>query len=132
MGKSAAETVKEIEETRDKIESEIRVLEERLPKPAVWTKRLIGLAVGGGVGGTLFWFWVKRVRKGRKAKKQQAAPVNAVIQVLPEKRAGKVGDALENGQVKNIAIGIGAVWLAVRIAELRQLRRMNRALVASR
>jgi len=132
MGKSAAETVKEIEETRDKIESEIRVLEERLPKPAVWTKRLIGLAVGGGVGGTLFWFGVKRVRKGRKAKKQQAAPVNAVIQVLPEKWAGKVGDALENGQVKNIAIGIGAVWLAVRIAELRQLRRMNRALVASR
>ena len=132
MGKSAAETVKEIEETSDKIESEIRVLEERLPKPAVWTKRLIGLAVGGGVGGTLFWFGVKRVRKGRKAKKQQAAPVNAVIQVLPEKWAGKVGDALENGQVKNIAIGIGAVWLAVRIAELRQLRRMNRALVASR
>jgi len=132
MGKSAAETVREIEETRDKIESEIRVLEERLPKPAVWTKRLLGVAVGGGVGGTLFWFGVKRVRKGRRAKKQQAAPVNAVIQVLPEKWAGKVGDALENGQAKNIAIGIGAVWLAVRIAELRQLRRMNRALVASR
>jgi len=124
--------VKEIEETRDKIESEIRVLEERLPKPAVWTKRLIGVAVGGGVGGTLFWLGVKRVRKGRKAKKQQAAPVDAVIQVLPEKWAGKVGDALENGQAKNIAIGIGAVWLAVRIAELRQLRRMNRALAASR
>jgi hypothetical protein len=132
MGKSAAETVKEIEETRDKIETEIRVLEERLPKPALWGKRLIGVAVGGGIGGTLFWFGVKRARKSRKAKKQQAAPVNAVIQVLPEKWAGRIGDAFENGQAKNVAIGVGAVWLALRIAEIRQLRRMNRALLASR
>jgi hypothetical protein len=132
MGKNAAETVKEIEETRDRIETELRVLEDRLPKPAIWTKRLAGLAVGGGIGGTLFWFGVKRVRKSRKAKKQQSQPVNAVIQVLPEKWAGKVGDALENGQAKNAAIAVGAVWLLLKVAEIRQLRRMNRALLASR
>ena len=132
MGKSAAETVREIESTRDKLESEIRELEGRLPHPAVWTKRLIGVAVGGGIGGSLFWFGVRRVRGRRKAKKRQPAPVNAVIQVLPERWAGRVGDALENGQAKNLAIGLGGLWLVLRLAEIRQLRRMNRALVAAR
>jgi hypothetical protein len=132
MGKNSAETVKEIEETRDKIESEIRVLEDRLPKPAAWTKRLVGVAVGGGVGGALFWFGVKRVRNRRKAKKQQPAPVNAVINLLPDNLSERVSSALENGQAKNMVLAVGGVWLALRIAELRQLRRMNRALLASR
>ena len=132
MGKNAAETVREIEDTRDRIEAEIRELETRLPQPAVWTKRIMGVAVGGGIGGTLFWFGVKRVRKQRKAKKQKAQPVNAVIQVLPDEWSKRVSRALENGQAKNVAVGIGAVWLVLRFAELRQLRRMNRALVASR
>ena len=133
MGKNAAETVREIEHTRDRIESEIRELEDRLPKPAVWTKRLVGVAVGGGLGGTLFWFGVKRVRGSRKASKRakkQSAPVNAVIQVLPDEWSKRVGAALENGQAKNVAFGIGGVWLVLRLAELRQLRRMNRVLIA--
>ena len=50
MGKSSAETVREIEDTRDRLESEIRELEGRLPQPAVWGKRLIGVAAGGGLG----------------------------------------------------------------------------------
>jgi hypothetical protein len=132
MGKNAAETVREIEDTRGKLETEIRELEDRLPQPAIWTKRLVGVAVGGGLGGTLFWFGVKRVRNRKKTKKQQPAPVNAVIQVLPEKWAGKVSDALEDGRAKNVAIGVGAVWVLLRIAELRQLRRLNKALLASR
>ncbi|MFN2543051.1 MAG: hypothetical protein ABR600_00565 [Actinomycetota bacterium] len=125
--------MREIEDTRDRLESEIRELEDRLPQPAVWTKRLIGVAVGGGIGGTLFWFGVRRVRGSRKAakrKKKQAAPVNAVIQVLPEEWSKRVSSALENGQAKNVAIGVGGLWLAIRLAELRQLRRMNRALIA--
>jgi GNAT superfamily N-acetyltransferase len=132
MGKSSAETVREIEDTRDRLESEIRELEDRLPQPAVWTKRLVGVAVGGGLGGTLFWFGVKRIRGRKEAKKRrkQSAPVNAVIQVLPEEWSKRVGKALENGQAKNLAIGVGGVWLVLRLAELRQLRRMNRALLA--
>jgi len=129
MGKSAAETVREIEDTRDRLESEIRELEGRLPRPALWGKRLIGVAVGGGVGGTLFWFGVRRVRK-RRASKHQAAPVQAVIQVLPENVAGRVSEALENGRLRTWAIGIGAGWAVLRLAELRQLRRMNRALLS--
>jgi hypothetical protein len=132
MGKSAAETVREIEDTRDRIEAEIRELEGRLPKPVVWTKRVLGVAVGGGVGGTLFWFGVRRIRKRRTKKQQQQTPVNAVIQVLPEGVGERVSSAIENGQVKTWALGIGAAWLVVRLAEIRQLRRMNRALLAPR
>jgi len=132
MGKSSAETVREIEDTRDRLETEIRELEERLPKPAVWTKRLVGVAVGGGIGGSMFWFGVRRIRKRRKAKHQQASPVQAVIQVLPEEWSKRVSGAFENGQVKTWAIGIGGAWLVLRLAELRQLRRLNRSLVGAR
>jgi len=130
MGASATETVKEIEDTRDRIEAEIRELEGRLPKPAVWTKRLIGVAVGGGVGGTLFWLGVKGIRKRRAAK--EPPQMQAVVQLVPSGVSERLSDALENGQVKTWAIGIGAGWVVLRLAELRQLRRMNRALVTTR
>ena len=132
MGESSAETVREIEDTRDRLEAEIRELEGRLPQPAVWGKRLIGVVAGGGVGGTLFWFGVRRMRKRRKAQKKKAAPVQAVIQVLPEDWSKRMGKAVENGTAKNVALGVAGVWLFLRIAELRQLRRMNKALLASR
>ena len=59
-------------------------------------------------------------------------PVNAVIQVLPEGVSERVSAAIENGQVKTWALGIGAAWLVVRLAEIRQLRKMNRQLIGSR
>ena len=130
MGTSSAETVREIEDTRDRIEAEIRELEDRLPRPAVWTKRVLGVAVGGGLGGTLFWFGAKRIRKRRSAKQPQQ--VQAVVQVRPEGVGRRVSEAVESGQVRTWAIGIGAAWVVLRLAELRQLRRMNRALVAAR
>ena len=132
MGKSSAETVREIEDTRDRLEAEIRELEDRLPQPATWAKRAIGVAVGGGIGGSMFWFGVRTLRKRRKKKKSVQQPVQAVIQVLPEQWSGRVTKALEDGTWKTWALGIGGAWLVIRIAELRQLRRMNRALIASR
>jgi hypothetical protein len=133
MGESAAQTVREIEETRGRLETDIRELEDRLPSPAVWTKRMIGLAVGGGVGGALFWFTVRRARKRRKvAKAAEAARVQAVVQVLPEEWAEKVADFFEDDRWKGwAAAGVGA-WALFRLAELRQLRRMNRSLLAAR
>ena len=130
MGTSATETVKEIEDTRDRIEAEIRELEERLPKPAVWTKRLIGVAVGGGLGGTLFWFGVKSIRKRRKAK--EPPQMQTVVQLVPSQVSERLSEALEDGRLRTWAIGIGAAWAVLRLAELKQLRRMNRALVAAR
>lgn len=133
MGQSTAETVKEIEDTRDRIESSFRELEERMPRPAVWTKRLVGLAVGGGVGGALFWFGARRLRNRKKKQEiAQTVPVRTVVQVLPERWSEKLTETLEDGEWKGWATLVGGAWLVFRLAELRQLRRMNRALLAGR
>jgi hypothetical protein len=131
MGESAAETVREIEQTRDRLEDEFRELEQRLPAPAVWTKRLIGVAVGGGIGGSAFWFGIRRLRK-RKKQKQAQRQVQAVVNVLPERWAESVSAALEDGRWKGWAAAAGGAWLLFRLAEVRQLRRLNRRLIASR
>ena len=131
MGESAAETVREIEQTRDRLEDEFRELERRLPAPAVWTKRLIGVAVGGGIGGSAFWFGIRRLRK-RKKQKQAQQQVQAVVNVLPERWAESVSAALEDGRWKGWAAAAGGAWLLFRLAEVRQLRRLNRRLIASR
>jgi uncharacterized protein involved in response to NO len=125
MGQSTAQTVREIEETRERLDVELRELESRLPKPAVWTKRLVGMVVGGGVGATAFMFAVKRFRKKKKQKRPEAQ-VQAVINVLPEGMAERIADALEDGRVKQMAAAAAGVWVLLRLAELRQLRRLNR------
>jgi hypothetical protein len=128
MGKSSAETVREIEETRVRLDAEIRELEDRLPAPAVWAKRLVGVAVGGGVAGSALLFGMRTLRKRRK---QKAERVQAVVQVLPERWAERVSEAMEDGRWRQwIAVG-GAVWLVLRLAELRQLRRTNKLLVTA-
>jgi hypothetical protein len=68
MGQTTAETVKEIEATRTRLDSEFRELEARLPAPAVWAKRLVGIAVGGGLATTLLLGMVKRMRSSRGQK----------------------------------------------------------------
>jgi hypothetical protein len=131
MGESSAQTVREIEETRERLDEEIRELEQRLPKPAVWTKRLVGVAVGGGLSGAAFWFAVRRMRS-RRQKKAQPPPVQAVVRVLPERWGERVSAALDKGEWKTWAAAAGGAWVLFRFAELRQLRRMNRALLAPR
>jgi hypothetical protein len=131
MGESAAQTVKEIEDTRERLDAELRELESRLPSAAVWTKRLVGMVVGGGLGATAFLFAVRRMRK-RKKEKVPDTQVQAVINILPEGMAERISDAIEDGRWKQWAgLAVGA-WTLVRLAELRQLRRMNRALMATR
>src|SRR5947208_187178 len=66
VGASAAETVREIEDTRARLEAEFTELERRLPAPTAVTRRLVGLAIGGGAGTTAFWFVVRRMRKRAK------------------------------------------------------------------
>jgi hypothetical protein len=68
MGQATAETVKDIEATRSRLDSEFRELEARLPAPALWAKRLVGIAVGGGVVTTLLLAMVKRMRSSRQQK----------------------------------------------------------------
>ncbi|HVL89281.1 MAG TPA: hypothetical protein VM841_03490 [Actinomycetota bacterium] len=68
MGQSAAETVAEIEQIRDRLDGEIHELQERMPAAVVAGKRIVGIAVSGGVAGSLFWMLVRRRRKRKRAK----------------------------------------------------------------
>jgi hypothetical protein len=133
MGQAAAETVRQIEDTRDRLEDEIRELEDRLPRPAVWAKRM---AVGGGVAGAATLFLLRR-RKKKKERVQEVKavalqPVQTVIRVLPERWEKRVGKAVENDEWKGWVAMAGGAWLLFKLAELRQMRRMNRALLATK
>ncbi len=130
MGASAAQTVKEIEETRARLDSEIRELEQRLPAPATWAKRLMGLAAGGGAGGAVFWFALKRLRRRhRRKEKEEEKQVRAVVNVLPERWAESLSRVVEDGRWKPWAAMAASTWLLLRLAELRQLRRLNRTVL---
>ena len=133
MGESAAATVTEIEETRDRLEEQLTELQDRLPAPAVWAKRVAGIAATGGATATMVLFVVRRRRKKKAAEKAlaAAAPVNAVVKVLPDAWAERIREGLEDGQWKPWAAGAAGLYVTFRLAELRQMRRMNRALLAA-
>ncbi|MEA2503095.1 MAG: hypothetical protein QOG36_138 [Actinomycetota bacterium] len=140
MGNSTAATLTEIEQTRDRLGRDMAELAERLPAPAIWLKRLAGVAVGGGVGGSLFWFVAHRIRnkskrgkEGKAAKEAPAAVVPAqVVQVLPPEWGERLGDLFEGGQWKGPAIAIGTVWVLLRWMELRRLKRLTKAMLLAR
>ncbi len=131
MGQSSVETVKEIEETRGRLESDIRELEQRLPAPAAWARKVAGIAVGGGISGAAFWFGVKRLRKRSAKKKAAEQGTQAVINVIPDEWANRLSSALESGEWKGWMVIGGSLWLLLRLAELRQIRKTNRMLVVS-
>jgi hypothetical protein len=132
MGESAAATVREIEETRDRLEEELTELQDRLPAPAVWVKRAVGIAATGGAAATVAMVVIRRRRKKKAVAKAAAAPVNAVDQVLPDAWAERIREGLEDGRWKPWAAGAAGLYVTFRLAELRQMRRMNRALLAAR
>jgi hypothetical protein len=135
MGQSSAATVREIEDLRSRLDSDVRELERRMPQPAVWAKRLAGVVVGGGTAALVTMAVLKRVRGRRKvpaARRVERRPAQAVVQVVPEPVADRLADAIEDGRWKQWAAVAGGVWLAVRLIELRQLRRVNRALIGAR
>lgn len=128
MGESAAQTVKEIEQVRDRLDGEIRELEERLPPVHVAKKVAGGLLVGGS--GTVFWWVVRRARKRKRQKKTLAPSVEAVIQVVPDGVGKQLAKALEDGRWQKPAAYAAGAWAIVKITEVRQLRRMNKLLAA--
>ncbi len=155
MGNSTAATLTDIEETRHRLERDMAELAGRLPAPAIWAKRLAGVAVGGGIGGSLFWFVVHRIRnrskranketrreagkaamkKAKRALKEAPLPTvvqSPVVQVLPPAWSERLGELVETGQWKGPALAIGAVWLLLRWAELRRLKRLTKAILMPR
>jgi hypothetical protein len=131
MGQSAAATVREIEDIRGRLDAEMRELERRMPQPAVWAKRAVGVAVGGGITGLVLMSALRRRRK----KRREATPIRIerpVVHVVPEATAERVSAALSDGRWKPWAAAGAGVWLAMRLLEVRQLRQLNRRLVDAR
>lgn len=131
MGQSAAETVREIEDVRRELDGKVRELEHRLPAPAALVKRVAGIAFGGGLSGTLFWFAVRRVRnrRGRAQRKlvrderkpardDRVTVIELAVPALPP-------------QARPWLYGAAAVWTVVRLGQIRATRRTN-ALLAQR
>jgi hypothetical protein len=60
MGEKAAETIREIDATRNRLDGELRELEGRLPAAAKVAKRAVGAAAGVGVLGVAARFVLRR------------------------------------------------------------------------
>ena len=134
MGERAAETVEEIEDLRHRLDGEVKELENRLPAPARWTKQLAGVALGGGAGGSVVWFAVRKVRARRSTAKAMASgsePAQAILRLVPDDVADdlarRIAGVVATGAWRPWAGGIAALWLATRLAELRALRRLAAA-----
>lgn len=65
MGETAAQTMREIEATRERLDGELRELEGRLPAAATWAKRGVGAMAGVGALGVITRFALRR-RKHRE------------------------------------------------------------------
>ena len=140
MGTSTASTLSDIEATRARLERDIQALVERLPAPAVWAKRLVGLAVGGGVSGGVFWFILHRLRsRARKRRESMAAKAAAaapatpspVIQVMASPWSEGLADLAASNRWKAPVFILFGIWIALRLAELRRLRALTKALTVA-
>lgn len=121
MGQNAAQTVREIEEIRGRLSSDIDELQQRMPVPAVWAKRGVGVLAGGGAVAAAAWFLLRR----RRSKRRRQPSVEAVVNILPEDVARRVADKLDDERLKRWLAMAGGAWLLFKLAELRQLRRMR-------
>jgi hypothetical protein len=97
------------------------------------TALLTGLTAAGG-GGSV-WLIARRARKRRQRKaakraaRQTVTRVQEIAQRLPDQWSEKVTERLEDERWRIWALTIAvAAWVLFRMAELRQLRRLNRAM----
>ncbi len=127
MGQSSAQTVREIEHVRDRLDGEIRELEERLPSAHI-AKRVAATLLTGTTGTVTFWV-IRKARSRRKAK-AEPAPMSAVVQVLPDRWAAQLAEMIEDGTWKRPAAYAAGAWMVFKLAEVRQLRKMNHMLAA--
>ena len=131
MGHSADQTVRQIEEARARLGTELQEFEDRLQDRRPTARRALLPIAGAVVATGAAVLAVRGVRRRTKAKAAaQKFPARIIGRVLPA-RAGKPKSKTsedERWKLLALAAGVGGVWTAVRLAELRQLRRLNRTL----
>ena len=75
MGEAADRKVTEIEETRQRIETDLRELEDRMPAPMRSGKALVGTLIGTAAGALV----LRRVLSKRSGRKE---PTEVIIRVV--------------------------------------------------
>jgi phage-related tail protein len=85
MGETAAETMREIDATRNRLDGELRQLEGRLPAAAKVAKRTAGAVIGVGVLGVVTRFALRR--RGKEVGDRRVRDI--------EKRLARLEDRLE-------------------------------------
>jgi hypothetical protein len=89
---------------------------------------LTGLTAAGGTGAALVF-----ARRARRRKRSAAERVQVAAKELPARLSRSVSSRWEQPEWRLWGLaGLALAWFIVRMAELRQLRRMARALVVSR
>ena len=116
MGESAAETVREIEETRERLTEELDELQARLPPAASLGRRLLRVAAGSGLGGSILWYFLRRRRSTPEI--VEMPPVQVNVEVVPERWA----EALDSGRFRAIAAIGASAWFVLKVMELRRAR----------
>jgi hypothetical protein len=80
MGEAATRKVTEIEETRRRLEADLRDLEDRMPAPLRSGKAIAGMLIATFGGAIL-------LRRKRSKRSKGTAPTEVVIRVVREDRA---------------------------------------------
>lgn len=115
MGETAAQTVSEIDEVRDRLDDKVRLLEERLPSGVViarWGKRVIGL---GGLA-TVGLFAYRKLRSDDEEPEAQTV----------------IRFDVPDGNWKPVVAAVGALWLIARWRDNRETKKLRQAILASR
>jgi hypothetical protein len=122
MGEGSTETVKEIEDVRDRLGDQIQELEGRLSGVPSSAKKT-GVGVAGGLAGLLVLRGIRRRIKKRRASKIESS-LESAADLVPE----GLREAVEERDWRFWAgVAAGAIVL-FRLVEVRQLRKINKAL----
>jgi hypothetical protein len=113
--------VREIEETRERLQDGLEELAGRLPRlpqagPEAGKKVLLPVA-GAAAGALVVWLVDRKVRRRRAA-------AEAAAHVVPEEWR----EAFRDGAWKGPATVAAGIWSVLRLAEIRSMRRLSKTL----
>jgi hypothetical protein len=130
MGQSTDHTVRHIEETRERLRTELQEFEDRLPDRLPPARRALLPVAGAVVATGAAVLVVRGVRRRAKARAAaQRFPARIISRVFPGRVGKPTSGRSQDDRWKLWALAAGGLWTAVRLAELRQLKRLNRTLV---
>jgi len=122
-----SDTVREIEQARERLEDDLEELAGRLPRiqeaaagAVLKGKKVLLPTLGAASGGLVIWAVDRRLRTRRARKIEEAAE-----EILPEDWM----EALRDGRWRGPAVLAASLWVVVRLAEARAMKRLSKALV---